>query len=158
MATAWDILIFADQQMVDFRAMGEHFRADNAHINIPHVIILIVAVLLIATLIWALSRWQENTAAWNLDNPQRLFTDLCKKHELSSHDSMLLKKIGRELQLTHPASLFVDPSLLVSAMQLEKFQELHDELTHLGEEFFGFHLWKQAIAADSLVHKEATTA
>lgn len=156
MASLWQLVILADQPPVDFSAMGEHFRAENAHFNLPHFIILALVVLVIASLIWALTRWQETENAWNVDNPQRLFSDLCKKHELSSKDSSLLKKIGRELQLTHPASIFCDPSLLVSAMKLEKFHELHGQLAALGEEFFGYHLWKQAIASDSSVHEQAS--
>ena len=156
MASFLQFVILADQQPVDFTAMGEHFRAENAHFNLPHFIILSLAVLVIVSLIWALTRWQEKEAAWNVDNPQRLFTDLCKKHELSGKDMSLLKKIGRELQLTQPASLFCDPSILVSAMKLEKFHDLHSELAKLGEEFFGYHLWKQAIAAANSVHGEAS--
>ncbi|QDU74335.1 hypothetical protein Pan97_13420 [Bremerella volcania] len=156
MAPLWQIIFLADQQPVDFTAMGEHFRAENAHFNLPHFIILALVVLVIASLIWALTRWQENENAWKVDNPQRLFSDLCKKHDLSSHDASLLKKIGRELQLTQPASMFCDPSVLVSAMKLEKFHDLHGELTKLGEAFFGYHLWKQAIAADKSVHQDAS--
>jgi len=152
MAFFGQIVFLADQQPVDFTAMGEHFRAENAHFNLPHFIILALVVLVIASLIWALSRWQDADAAWNLDNPQRLFSDLCKKHDLSSRETSLLKKIGRELQLTQPASIFCDPSVLVSAMKLEKFHDLHGELASFGEAFFGYHLWKQAIASDSSVH------
>ncbi|PQO41296.1 hypothetical protein C5Y96_00875 [Blastopirellula marina] len=156
MAFLWQFVILADQPPAGFSAMGEHFRAENAHFNLPHFIILALVVLVIASLVWTLSRWQESEAAWNVDNPQRLFGELCKKHELSSKDASLLKKIGRELQLTHPASMFCDPSLLVSAMKLEKFHDLHSQLAKLGEEFFGYHLWKQAIAADNSVHQEAS--
>lgn len=156
MATFWQFVLLADQPPVDFTAMGEHFRAENAHFNFPHFIILALVVLVVASLIWALTRWQESEAAWNIDNPQRLFTDLCKKHELNSKDTLLLKKIGRELQLPQPASMFCDPSILVSAMKLEKFHDLHTHLAKLGEEFFGYHLWKQAIAADSSVHEDAS--
>lgn len=156
MASLWQIALLADQQPVDFTAMGEHFRAENAHFNLPHFIILALVVLVIASLIWALTRWQETEKIWNVDNPQRLFADLCKKHELSSKDASLLKKIGRELQLTQPASMFCDPSVLVSAMKLEKYHDLHGDLTKLGEEFFGYHLWKQAIASDRSVHQQAS--
>ncbi|MEW4562167.1 hypothetical protein AB1K70_06555 [Bremerella sp. JC770] len=156
MATLWQLAILAEQPPVDFTAMGEHFRAENAHFNFPHFIILALVILVVASLIWALTRWQESEIAWNADNPQRLFKDLCKKHELSGKDTSLLKKIGRELQLAQPASMFCDPSLLVSAMKLEKFHELHAELTKLGEAFFGYHLWKQAIASDNSVHEEAS--
>ncbi len=156
MASLWQFVILADQPPVDFTAMGEHFRAENAHFNLPHFIILALVVLVIASLVWALSRWQDAEAAWKLDSPQRLFTDLCKKHELSSKDTSLLKKIGRELQLPQPASMFCDPSILVSATKLEKYHDLHSHLAKLGEEFFGYHLWKQAIAADNTVHEDAS--
>lgn len=156
MAFLWQFVILADQPPVDFTAMGEHFRAENAHFNLPHFIILALVVLVIASLVWALSRWQDAEAAWKLDSPQRLFTDLCKKHELNSKDTSLLKRIGRELQLPQPASMFCDPSILVSAMKLEKYHELHNHLAKLGEEFFGYHLWKQAIAAGNSVHEDTS--
>ncbi|MBA2116981.1 hypothetical protein [Bremerella alba] len=156
MALLEQFVFLADQPSVDFRAMGEHFRAENAHFNLPHFIVLALVVLVIASLVWALTRWQESEEAWNVDNPQRLFSDLCKKHELSSKDSSLLKKISRELQLTQPASMFCDPSILVSATKLEKYHDLHGELAKLGEAFFGYHLWKQANASDSSVHQEAS--
>lgn len=143
------LIIFAADAQVDFTAMGEHFRADNAKINIPHMIILALAVLVISSLIWALSRWQSDNESRKGESPQRLFDDLCKQHDLTSNNAKLLRKISRELQLPNPASLFVDPSLLISAGQLEKFQETQQQLTKVGEELFGYHLWKQAVASDS---------
>lgn len=135
-------------QMADWRAMGNHFRPDSAAINIPHLFVLATVVLVIASLIWALSRWKESEHTSSLDNPQRLFADLCKAHELSSEKISLLRRVARELQVPHPARLFVDPSMLVSALQLQKFEPLEEDLKKLGEEFFGFHLWKQAVASD----------
>ncbi|PQO29997.1 hypothetical protein [Blastopirellula marina] len=142
------LLILAADEPVDFTAMGEHFRADNQSINIPHMIVLALAVLVVSSLIWALTRWQEDDAEKSTENPQRLFDDLCKQHDLGGTATKLLRKVSRELQLANPASLFVDPGLLASAGQLEKFQETGTELTKVGEELFGYHLWKQAVATD----------
>ena len=148
MTALWNLVLLADRE-ADFTAMGDHFRAESAHLNIPHFFVLGLSILTVASLIWALTRWQDNDFAWNLDNPQRLFWDLCRRHELNTNETTLLRKVSRELQLAHPASLFVDPRLLISAMQLEKFHDLHGEISKLGEIFFGFHLWQQAMAADN---------
>lgn len=142
------MMIFAADGPADFTAMGEHFRADNASINISHMIVLALAVLIVSSLIWALTRWQEDHSERSSENPQRLFNDLCKQHDLESTATKLLRKVSRELQLANPASLFVDPGLLASAGHLEKFQEAGTELTKVGEELFGYHLWRQAVATD----------
>ncbi|RCS41452.1 hypothetical protein DTL42_23135 [Bremerella cremea] len=146
---AWEkLILLAVDGPVDFTAMGRHFRADNATINLPHWIILALAVLVVSSLIWALSRWQENDEEVSNENPQKLFDDLCKQHSLGAASTKMLRKISRELQLANPASLFVDPSLLVSAVQLEKFHGTETELTKVGEELFGYHLWRQAVATE----------
>ena len=148
MNLAWHWLILAADGPADYSAMGDHFRPENATINIPHLIVLALVVLVISSLIWALTRWQDEDEGRKLENPQRLFHDLCKQHEFGSNELNLLKRISRELQLTNPASLFVDPSLLISAGQLDKFRESGKQVKSIGETLFGYHLWRQAVAAD----------
>ena len=146
MSTLGTMTLLLDQT-ADFMAMGDHFRAESATINISHLYVLAAFVLAISSTIWALTRWQEGGHAWKIDSPQRLFLELCRTHQLSKEQMNLLRRIVRELQLAHPASLFIDPGHLASAAQLEKFQGLQDDLRKLGEAFFGYHLWRQAQAS-----------
>lgn len=148
MNLAWHWMILAADAPADYSAMGDHFRPENAAVNVPHLIVLALVVLVISSLIWALSRWQEDDEGRKLESPQRLFHDLCKLHDIGSNEAHLLKRISRELQLAHPASLFVDPSLLISAAQLDKFRESDKQVRSIGETLFGYHLWRQAVAAD----------
>ncbi|MBI1247536.1 hypothetical protein GC197_06775 [bacterium] len=153
MTIFWHFTLLANKAD-EFMAMGDHFRADSAHVNIAHLLVLALVVLSIASMIWALTRWQEHDFNWGVDNPQKLFLDLCKQHELSTAETNLLRRVCRELQLAQPASLFVDPGLLISAMRLEKYRESQAKFTDLGENFFGYHLWRQALAADQNQHHE----
>lgn len=146
MGTLTTMTLLLDQ-MADFTAMGNHFRTDSATINISHLYVLAAFVLAISSSIWALTRWQKGEHAWNVDSPQKLFLELCRVHQLNKEQMTLLRRIVRELQLPHPASLFIDPGYLASAVQLEKFQGLNDDLRKLGEAFFGYHLWRQAQAS-----------
>lgn len=148
MNLTWCWMILAADPPADFSAMGDHFRPENAAVNVPHLIVLALVVLVISSLIWALSRWQDEEEGRKIESPQRLFLDLCKQHEFGSSELSLLKRISRELQLANPASLFVDPSLLISAVQLEKFRESNKQVKSIGESLFGYHLWRQAIASD----------
>ena len=153
MTIFWHFTLIANKAD-EFMAMGDHFRAESARLNVAHFLVLALVVLSIASLIWALTRWQEHDFNWGVDNPQKLFLDLCKQHELNSADTNLLRRVSRELQLAQPASLFVDPALLISAMRLEKYREQHSEISDLGENFFGYHLWRQALDADQNQHQE----
>ncbi len=66
-----------------------------------------------------------------------LFVELCRFHGLDRKKRLLLRSIMEKLRSDRPAMVFVDPSWLRRAMELEDFAESVEELRELYEQWFG---------------------
>ena len=75
---------------------------------------LLVAVIAIALLWVCLFYWDKfrKQLAKRADNPQMLFVELCKAHELTLAERSLLMKVLNLSHLTQPSLVFIDPGII----------------------------------------------
>ena len=60
--------------------------------------------------LFLLDRWIRRYNRLKMYNsPTELFRQLCRTHELARHESHQLKQLATHWQLSHPATLFVEP-------------------------------------------------
>ena len=75
---------------------------------------LLVAVIAIALLWVFLFYWDKfrKQFAKRVDNPQMLFVELCKAHELTLAERSLLMKVINLSHLTQPTLVFINPEII----------------------------------------------
>lgn len=121
-----------------FQSLGDKFRFENAQLDSSD---LLVAIAVIATgfaIVWLLAAYmRRNERPKTIDNPKKLFQELCKLHGLQRREGGLLRAVADEVSPENPSLLFIDPGLLDAAVLDTRWSEESAELARYRETFFG---------------------
>ena len=66
----------------------------------------------------------------------QLFRDLCKAHEFTNYQQTILRSIAKELQLNHPAMLFIEPKHLEMALVEPVVHHSQESIRQIFNELF----------------------
>src|SRR5437868_102668 len=95
------------------QGMGAGFRGEKNDYDITPFLVFICVLTVVVTTLFLLDRWIRRHNRLKIYNsPTELFRQLCRTHELARHECQQLKQLATHWQLTHPASLFVEPDYL----------------------------------------------
>ena len=72
--------------------------------------------------------------------PQQLFRELCRAHQLTAAQELLLEWVVNDRQLNQPGLLFLDPLLLERAISRSDTPGVRKRLTDLRSKLFAGHV------------------
>ena len=116
--------------------MGSRFREGGTTLDPAHLLILLAVVIAISILLWFLSRVFQRESNESLQNPRRLFRELCRAHQLTYSESWLLWRLAQAKHLTQPALVFIDQRHLDGALLPSDWQDAKPRLAELRERLF----------------------
>jgi hypothetical protein len=92
------------------QGMGAGFRGENNDYDLTPFLVFVCVLAAIVGALFLLDRWIRRYNRLKMYNsPTELFRQLCQTHELARHESHQLKQLATHWQLSHPATLFVEP-------------------------------------------------
>jgi len=124
-------------QIDKWEEMGRDFRTDHTKLDPTLITASIVTLLVVIVFLWGLTRLfnrQEGRRLYN--SPKQLFRSLCRAHELDRAQCRLLLQIARTQNVAQPASLFLEPERLDSAVRQPQFKGQEDSLRQLRARLF----------------------
>ena len=98
-------------QLSRTQGLGGNFRGPGARVDggdMLMIAMLVLGAVGVIVLLSVLLRLQERRNRCN--NPQKLFRDICRLHELDRKSRKLLTQLARHQDLEHPARLFLEPA------------------------------------------------
>lgn len=120
-----------------FQRLGDKFRFENAQLDSSDLLVAIVVIGVGMATVWVLATYMRRSERpKTLDNPKKLFQELCKLHRLERHESALLRAVAEAVPLENPAMLFVDPGLLDAAILDARWVDESADLARYRELFF----------------------
>jgi hypothetical protein len=100
-------MLLADFDVV--RNMGHRFHGKNAELHWNDLFMLMAIVVAVTAAAWFLTRLARRERHRRTNSPRGLFQELCRAHQLDRQSRNLLWRLAKHQELSHPASLFVDP-------------------------------------------------
>jgi len=100
-------VLVADFEVV--RNMGHRFQGKNAQLHMDDLFMLLAIVLAVIIAGWLLTRVARHERKRRTNSPKALFQELCQAHQLDRQSRNLLIRLAKHQNLSHPASLFIDP-------------------------------------------------
>lgn len=120
-----------------FQRLGDKFRFENAQLDGSDLLVAIVVIGVGLATVWLLATYMRRSERPKIvDNPRKLFQELCKLHRLERHEAALLRAVAEAVPLENPALLFVDPGLLDAAILDARWADESAELARYRELFF----------------------
>jgi signal transduction histidine kinase len=127
------MVLLADFEVV--RNMGHRFQGKNAQLHWDDLFMLLAIVLAVVVAGWLLSRVAQRERRRRTNSPRALFQELCQAHRLDRQSRKLLLRLAKHQELSHPASLFIDPRRFapgqlpeLSPSQLRRLENLRVQL------------------------------
>jgi len=133
-ANMWTLL--AEKSM--FQGLGDRFRFENTQLDSSDLFVAIGVVVVGGAVVWLMATYMRRSERpKTVDNPKRLFQELCQAHRLERHEGAQLRSIADGLGLENPSLLFIDPGLLDAAILDLRWSEESPELGRYRELIFG---------------------
>ncbi len=108
-------------------------RASNSTI----IVAVVVVVASVVLSFWLYDRYSRSRSTkGGYTSIRGLFRDLCKAHELSRPQQVLLRKIAKELNLDDPLPLFIEPRYLLRALSDHLVPDSSDAIRTIVETIF----------------------
>jgi len=121
-----------------FQSLGDKFRFEDAQLDSSDLLVAITVIAVGFSTVWLLATYmRRNERPKTVDNPKKLFQELCRLHGLQRPETALLRAVADETQLENPSLLFIDPGLLDAAILDTRWGEESAELARYRELFFG---------------------
>lgn len=91
------------------QSLNQAFLSKDGKVTTSLTMLAIAALVIVTTAIvyWVVKRRSEAT----VDNPRKLFAELCRAHRLSFGQRRLLAKLAKSLKLADPCEIFVSSDL-----------------------------------------------
>ncbi len=100
---------------------------------LPVALVLVLVAAAIAAVVYVKKR---NDFSQHCDDPQRLFRELSKAHNLDRASQRVLQRLADAAQLSQPAELFLQPALFESSQLPQQLRGEEDRLLDLKERLF----------------------
>lgn len=121
-----------------FQSLGDKFRFENAQLDGSDLLVAIVVIGVGFLTVWLLATYMRRSERpKTVDNPKKLFRELCGLHRLERHETALLRALADGISLENPSLLFIDPGLLDAAILDPRWTEESADLARFRELFFG---------------------
>ncbi|MCE9605903.1 MAG: hypothetical protein K8U03_13485 [Planctomycetia bacterium] len=128
--------LFAEKNL--FQRLGDRFRFEDAQLDTGDLVAAVSIVAVGAATVWLMASYlRRSERPKAIDNPRKLFNELCQTHHLERHEWAFLRSIADEMQLETPSLLFIDPGLLDAAILDARWVEESADLCRFRETIFG---------------------
>ena len=125
-------------QLSRWERLGDGLRGSRSRTDwtdfVPYLILLAFIGIVVALIMRYTKR---NDTSQPCDDPQKLFRELCKVHELDGASQRLLRQIADARELQHPAQVFVRPSAFNVDHLPATLQSQSDRVGQLRTQLFG---------------------
>lgn len=120
-----------------FEGLGDRFRFENAQLDSNDLLVAVAVVAVGAVTMWSMASYlRRSERPKNIDNPKKLFQELCAVHRLERHEALLLRSVAEAIPIENPSMLFIDPGLLDAAILDVRWSEESAELSRFRELIF----------------------
>ena len=118
-------------------SMGRKFRGGRTKFDADNVWVGLLVLFGMVVVFWFLSRLKDRQeSSRRVNNPRKLFRELCKAHGLKFFQRRLLKQVARWQRLARPAKLFLEPERLEPRNLSPRLRARQDELAVIGKKLF----------------------
>ena len=150
MTTGWLLRpLLAEKSL--FQGLGDRFRFENAQLDSSDLVAAIAIFSVGAGIVWSMATYlRRSERPKAVDNPKRLFHELCQAHKLERHEAALLRSVADVITPDNLSRLFIDPGLLDTAILDARWSDVSPELARFRELLFG--------DGEALTLAETTTA
>ena len=116
--------------------MGRDLRAAEQDLPWTMVLGAVAVIAAVALVVWLIVRYIKRRALPGYYDPQRMFRELCRAHELSAAQRRMLAQLASVRELKHPALLFVEPKHFDSSDLGDAWQTRQPALAALETQLF----------------------
>ena len=116
--------------------IGSRFRGTGARAGMSPWLVGLLLVLVVAAAVFLRWRYRKLRAREGAYDPVGLFYELSRIHGLTRSQSRLLLRIGRAINTTHPAAVFLQPEAFWQVTELPTFQKRKAEWTVLADRIY----------------------
>jgi hypothetical protein len=127
------VALLADFEVV--RNMSHRFQGKNAQLHWNDLFMLLTIVVALVVTAWFLTRVAQRERRRRTNSPRLLFAELCRAHQLDRQSRKLLWRLAKHQELSHPASLFLDPRRFAPGQspdfqpsQIQRLEKLREQL------------------------------
>jgi len=121
-----------------FQRLGDQFRFENAQLDSSDLLVAVAVIGAGFATVWLMATYMRRSERpKTVDNPKKLFQELCRVHRLERHEASMLRAVADGIPLENPSLLFIDPGLLDGAILDPRWVEESADLTRYRELFFG---------------------
>jgi hypothetical protein len=131
--TTWQLLA----KTHSFWEVGDFFWTRGAGGSLKTAGLVTAAAAALFLMMLMIIRWIGARSARKIDDPRQLLAELCRAHRLSPFQRQLVTRIARQAGLAHPATVFVEPGVLESAMEAVRDPRAKRAIAALKGKLFG---------------------
>ena len=133
------------------QGLRNRFSGPRAKFGTEDAITAIGAIVAVAIVLYFVNRWHNrHSGRHSYNNPQAMFGELCKAHNLDRKTAQLLKRVASWQRLEQPARLFLEPERFEPANLSPELERYSAELLELRSKLFIFEV--TAASQDSARH------
>jgi hypothetical protein len=120
------------------QGLGDRFRFENAQLDSSDLVAAIAIFSVGAGIVWSMATYlRRSERPKTVDNPKKLFQELCQAHRLARHEAALLRSVADVITPDNQSLLFIDPGLLDIAILDSRWSDVSPELARYRELLFG---------------------
>lgn len=137
MTIGWSLpTLWAEKSL--FQGLGDRFRFENAQLDSSDLFAAIAIFSVGAGIVWSMATYlRRSERPKAVDNPKKLFHELCQAHRLERHEAALLRSVADAIAPDNLSLLFIDPGLLDGAILDARWCDVSPELARYREQLFG---------------------
>lgn len=105
--------LFAQSNLLE--SMAREFRGENAGVSSGDYVVWTLGALAVTVALWWIARRQADGVRKPIDDPRKLFRELCEAHDLPRSEVVFLRELARRSEAPDPSQMFVEPQRFTAA-------------------------------------------